>query len=630
MSWLNMLYQTYENCYGIIEDTCTVEGKSIKPLLPPFHTLQNSQIEVVIDENGNFLDANFIENKNDQEIIIPCTEKSASRTSGEEPHPLCDKIQYCAKDYSGNKKSYFNSYSKILGEWYSFDRENIFLKAIYKYVQKGSLYHDILNTGKEFGKPNQEFGNFLVRWKVNIPDEPENRCWKNHQLFESWQRFSESQESIEDICMVTGVKKSIAINHPKRIRHSGDGAKLISSNDKSGFTFLGRFLLNDFKTEKISNQAASISVEISQKAHSALRWLIDRQGYRNGDQVFISWSITGEEKPNEFSSTNVLFGDSDEEKIDKLNSYSLHDAGQTFARKLTKKIAGYRTSLSDNKKIVIMGLNSAGPGRISIIFYRELAGSDFLDRLEKWHYDMAWHFYESVKDPKDKKKFYSGLMVYAPAPRVIAEVCFGKRLDDKLKKATIERLLPCIIDGRQIPEDLVNIAIKRASNKISIDHWEWSRALSVACALYSCQIIRKDNNNKTEKIMTLEKERTDRDYLYGRLLAIAEHLEEIALNVAKESRETMAARLMQRFADFPFSTWRTIQSALVPYKSRLSANRPGFLVNMKKLLDEIHSMFLPGDFENDSRLSGSYLLGYHCQRLELKSKRVDQEEENNN
>lgn len=130
--------------------------------------------------------------------------------------------------------------------------------------------------------------------------------------------------------------------------------------------------------------------------------------------------------------------------------------------------------------------------------------------------------------------------------------------------------------------------------------------------------------------MTLEKERTDRDYLYGRLLAVAEHLEEIALNVAKESRETTAARLMQRFADFPFSTWRTIESSLVPYKSRLSANRPGFLINMKKILDEVHTMFLPGDFENNSRLSGSYLLGYHCQRFELKTKKADAEINNNN
>lgn len=123
--------------------------------------------------------------------------------------------------------------------------------------------------------------------------------------------------------------------------------------------------------------------------------------------------------------------------------------------------------------------------------------------------------------------------------------------------------------------------------------------------------------------MALEHERNDRDYLYGRLLAVAEHLEEIALNVAKETRETTAARFMQRFADFPLSTWRSIESALVPYKSRLNSNRPGFLVNMKNLLDEIHAKFQSGDFEKDGRLSGAYLLGYHCQRLELKSKKHD-------
>ena len=36
--------------------------------------------------------------------------------------------------------------------------------------------------------------------------------------------------------------------------------------------------------------------------------------------------------------------------------------------------------------------------------------------------------------------------------------------------------------------------------------------------------------------MALETERTDRDYLYGRLLAVAEHIEETALRIAKEPR----------------------------------------------------------------------------------------------
>jgi len=76
--------------------------------------------------------------------------------------------------------------------------------------------------------------------------------------------------------------------------------------------------------------------------------------------------------------------------------------------------------------------------------------------------------------------------------------------------------------------------------------------------------------------MTLETDRTSRDYLYGRLLAIAEHIEGRALYVGGETRDTTAAKLMQRFADRPASTWRTIELALTPSKSRLRAKRAGF------------------------------------------------------
>src|SRR5690606_28700456 len=105
---------------------------------------------------------------------------------------------------------------------------------------------------------------------------------------------------------------------------------------------------------------------------------------------------------------------------------------------------------------------------------------------------------------------------------------------------------------------------------------------------------------------------------YGRLLAIAEKIESIALAVAGEKRDTTAARLMQRFSDRPFSTWKTIELALTPYKTRLRSRRTGFLVNMEKLLDEVSNAFQPQDFVNDKPLSGEFLLGYHCQRIAFK------------
>jgi CRISPR-associated protein Csd1 len=115
--------------------------------------------------------------------------------------------------------------------------------------------------------------------------------------------------------------------------------------------------------------------------------------------------------------------------------------------------------------------------------------------------------------------------------------------------------------------------------------------------------------------MALDEERNSRDYLYGRLLALAENLEHWALNVAGERRPTNAERMMQRFADHPYSTWRTLELGLVPYKTRLGGRAHKIL----SLIDIVHSKFdPPSDYMRDDRLSGEFLLGYHCQRAALK------------
>ena len=90
--------------------------------------------------------------------------------------------------------------------------------------------------------------------------------------------------------------------------------------------------------------------------------------------------------------------------------------------------------------------------------------------------------------------------------------------------------------------------------------------------------------------MALDLENRSRDYLYGRLLAVAENIEQFALDKTGEGVPT-AARLMQRFADRPYSAWRTIELSLQPYMQRLQSNAPQFLASRKRLLDEIQSSF---------------------------------------
>ena len=91
-----------------------------------------------------------------------------------------------------------------------------------------------------------------------------------------------------------------------------------------------------------------------------------------------------------------------------------------------------------------------------------------------------------------------------PSPYDIAEAAYGKGVDESLRKATICRILPCIIDRQPIPQDLVISTVRRATKRISLGELEWKKALSVACALF------KKFNNKEEYLMTLEKKQNDK------------------------------------------------------------------------------------------------------------------------
>jgi CRISPR-associated protein Csd1 len=165
-----------------------------------------------------------------------------------------------------------------------------------------------------------------------------------------------------------------------------------------------------------------------------------------------------------------------------------------------------------------------------------------------------------------------------------------------------------------MPRDLVESVYRRATRRVGLEPWEWEKLLGIACALfrgYNHQL------GQGEFDMALEPERNTRDYLFGRLLAIAENLELRALRYGGETRDTHSAKLMQRFADHPCSTWRHIELALIPSKSRLRSRSPGYLRILEQQIDQIVGLFQPGDFIDDRKLSGEFLLGYHCQRAKL-------------
>ena len=617
MSWLQDLYAAYESSYGNEPD-----GSS--RLMPVAHTTQQAHIEVVLDAQGRFLRASVVD-KERNTTLIPCTEASGGR-AGSKPasHPLCDKLQYLAADftrYGGEVTSGFakdpaepnRTYLAMLAAWAGSVNGHPKLDAILRYVRQGSLVCDLIAakvlpvnqqgrlatewTGDKAGVPaiykvlpaGQRPQDAFIRWSVDT-GSVQKGTWEDDALISAWIRHYAESQTRWGFCMVQGKLTTLAEQHPAKLRNAADKAKLISANDDTGFTFRGRFL--------DAGQAVGVGYEVTQKAHNALRWLIERQGSRKADQVVVAWATHGISVPDPMADTLEIFDD---------GLLADPSAGQHFAVRLRQAIAGYRQRLDDDEHVIVLVLDSATPGRMSIVFYRKLRGSEFLDRLENWHLTFAW------PQVYGKERQFVG----APAPRDIAQAAYGARVDEKLEKATRERLLPCIVDGTPLPRDLAVSAFHRALNRVGQEQREWEKCLGIACSLF------KGTHRERNYQMALERDRDSRDYLYGRLLALAESIEQYALHLADEKRETNAARMMANFAIRPMDTWLSLESQkLLPYRSRLNGRAPDFLNSRLREIGEVCDLFKPDEFASNQPLTGEFLLGYHCQRSALLKKKA--------
>lgn len=142
---MEALYKTYEDNAqrtGLnSSEEKNSKNRTITPLFPLYHGSQNAQVTVVLDGSGAFRRAEVVPAGN-QQTIIPVTEKSGGRTSGLCPHPLCDKLQYVAGDFTkwtGNTKTGYKEYLNQLERWKDFDPSNATLSSIFLYVSKGCL-----------------------------------------------------------------------------------------------------------------------------------------------------------------------------------------------------------------------------------------------------------------------------------------------------------------------------------------------------------------------------------------------------------------------------------------------------------------------------------------------------------
>jgi CRISPR-associated protein Csd1 len=630
MSWLANLSKTYDNHTDAIGNFEKKRNGREYALIPISHTTQSAHIEVILNGKGEFLRAKVIE-KEEGSTIIPCTEAAASRTSAPVPYPLFDKLMYVAGDYKqyvGEVKKYtpYADYLEQLRSWCTSAYANHKVESVYRYVQKGTLIADLVEyqvlwtdaRGKLLekwvsteGDESQEKpaifkviasdqSSAFVRFAVQITGDNEPRLWRDREVQQSFINFYNEQLAETDLCYVTGKQLPYADKHASKIRNSGDKTKLISANDSSGFTFRGRF--------RTSRDAAAVSYEVSQKAHNALKWLIDRQSFTLDGKVFLVW---GPDRLEVIDPAADLFDYLEDEEVEE--SLDGNAAHRDHALEVRKALSGFRYDGEYKSNVIIMTLDAATPGRLSIVYYRDMNRELYMNRLQQWHESCFWrHRYR--KNEAEQYKAFIG----APATKDIAFAAYGPRASDKVVKGLLERMLPCIVDGRPIPIDIVRSAIIRASNPVGMELWEWEKTLSIACAL-----INKSNKERGFNV-SLDKQLDDRSYLFGRLLAIADVMEnselerERKLSGRDNKRATNAIRYMNAFSQRPERTWKIIQASIQPYFEKMGGRAQRY----QQLFGEVSSMMKPEHYKNIP-LSGLYLLGFYSQRHDLYTSKKD-------
>lgn len=634
MSWLPECAAVYDK---IGKDAGTKVNGVL--LLPLFHSTQNAQIEVNVSTEGEFAFATIIDKAN-QVTMIPVTEDSVARSSGVEPHPLFDKLIYTAGDFvkyankiKNNTPNYHIEYMNKLRQWVESEYTNDKLKAVYKYLSKGTLATDLINNellildGEKFDTKckinNIAQEDVFIRFSVvNFETGEIVNLWDDKDISDKYISYCSNSASESELCYATGEKVPVTYKHMAGIRYPGDKSKLISSNDKTGFTYRGLFSTKE--------EAYAVGRIVSQKAHLALKWLSQSCGTTFGTAKYIIWQKSLEEVIDCFGtvkSENTKLENTDIKTDSDGVSYA--ETLSSYKQILRYVMKGYRQNLNFNSDIIIMVLDAATQGRMSINMYQELKSSEFYDNVNRWFSQTVWHwcYFDGQKKLVHCVQTPSLYNIIKYACGVEKDSLIGQptvEVDEKVLQRFVQAIFPCIALGKPLPANVLKQIFTRASNpQFYSNKNNWDRVVDVCCALYRKYYIDKKG---VELNMKLDRDCDDRSYLYGRLAAVAEKIETDTYD-SDEKRAPNALRYMNVLISSPFKTWRHIEIKISPYMTKLASKKYGSYTYYGKELQEIYVNFKKGEFELVKPLDAMFFMGYYGEKDELYTSSKNKEEE---
>ena len=625
MSLLTALLDSYD--YALENDMVGKPDHFGNILLPMYYNSMKSNgkniIELLLSKESDLLEAHLL--PEGETIQFPVTEDSVARSSGVAPHPLVDSASYVIQDEGKRSAAYMDQ----MENWLAYD-DNDFVRIIHDFLIQPGILDAVKQKVKDSEEDEAEkqkknavaidFEKVFFTFSVENYDGLKNiSVSENSDLQARYKAYVEhlnandpSKEKIT--CNLSGKQDYLCIKHQPLM----GTARLVSQITANDENWRGRFTVAD--------QNIKLGMETSQKIHLMAKYLLSGKETRRwlGEQAnMVSWFSDDLSNAVAFDPSKSaeipagIFGKLLAEQEEKSDAPAIADE---MTENIVKSFTNGKRLFSDDATYYIAIFDKISNGRVATKYFRALSASRLKENLVAWQEKYHWRGYS--KENRDK--------VFTPSPRRLVLAAYGMERDGFLEiskkdflKNQYQNILTALVEGRSIPENFEKALTVNIRHRQNYDH-TWMEVKFCALAVL------KDKGGFKDAM--LNRENTDRSYLFGRLLALFERMEAGTFG-EKEERSTNAEKMWTSYTNHPATMMMRLRNLLKPYERKMATSEQnrGLYFKLSRDISEVTNM-LHDNYDMDSAevnrpLDYGFIFGYEAQMRDIFTKRNKETEE---
>ena len=383
--------------------------------------------------------------------------------------------------------------------------------------------------------------------------------------------------------LVSGQKGPVAVLHPALKGIPGantTGANIVSFNFQAATSF-----------GKSQGNNSPVGVQSAFEYTTALNTLLSKDSKQKmmvGDATVVFWA--GKDDPFEAALAD-FFSEPPKDNPDRLEGSvsALFRSPQT----------GTGVYAEDETTFYVLGL-SPNAARIAIRFWHVGTVAEMAGRFRAYFDDLL-----IAHGPKDRDHLSLWRLLVSTAVQ-------GK--SENIAPNLAGNVMRSILEGLPFPETLLQSVLMRIKAEHEVTY---PRAKLVKGCLNRKW---RFSNPKNERKLTvsLDKENTNAGYRLGRLFAVLERIQEKA---NPGINATIKERFYASASSTPSSVFGNLMRLANHHLSKLRKEKPGFAVNLEKLMQEV----IAGVTRFPSHLSlddqGQFAIGYYHQRQDFFTKK---------